>query len=201
MVSTRPLIFKSTSPSANRLVTVSCTPITTGIIVSFMFYIFSVLSQGPDTCFSFQLLSVLHYGQPGRQSPLFGRFSFFYVDIRQLQLVSPSLSSYLRCFSSLARSRYLSLFSHSFSFTLWSAETAKTIIWRFLFFHFFHFFFCFVLLLLTNTRSVRLTEIRGSVCISKSQRILFASFSRTDPGLCIYHLFVRSNSNSLHNSQ
>ena len=29
-------------------------------------------------------------------------------------------------FNSLAKSRYLSFFSHSFSFTLWSAETAKS---------------------------------------------------------------------------
>ena len=32
-----------------------------------------------------------------------------------------------RFFNSLARSRYLSLFSHSFSFILWSAGTAKTV--------------------------------------------------------------------------
>ena len=30
---------------------------------------------------------------------------------------------------------------------------------------------------------------------------LCVSFSRTDPELCIYHLFVRSNLNILHNSQ
>ena len=48
-------------------------------------------------------------------------------------------------FSSLARSRYLSLFSHSFSFVLWSAGTAKpTILQTFLFFFFFFFFFFFV---------------------------------------------------------
>ena len=37
-------------------------------------------------------------------------------------------------FNSLARSRYLSLFSHSFSFILWSAETAKSTILQVLFF-------------------------------------------------------------------
>ena len=37
-------------------------------------------------------------------------------------------------FSSLARSRYLSFFSHSFSFTLWSAGTAKSTILHVLFF-------------------------------------------------------------------
>ena len=37
-------------------------------------------------------------------------------------------------FNSLARSRYLSLFSHSFSFILWSARTAKSTILLVLFF-------------------------------------------------------------------
>ena len=37
-------------------------------------------------------------------------------------------------FSSLARSRYLSLFSHSFNFALWFAETAKSTIRQVLFF-------------------------------------------------------------------
>ena len=32
------------------------------------------------------------------------------------------------CFNSLARSRYLSIFSHSFSFILWSAGTVKSTI-------------------------------------------------------------------------
>ena len=36
------------------------------------------------------------------------------------------------------------------------------------------------------------------LCISKSQRSLCLSFSRTDSGLCIYHLFVWSNWNFLH---
>ena len=55
--------------------------------------------------------------------------------------------------------------------------------------------------LLTLTKSGRPGEIRWSVCISKSQRILFVSFSRTDFELCIYHLFVWSKLNFLHNSQ
>ena len=56
-------------------------------------------------------------------------------------------------------------------------------------------------LLLTITRSSRLAEVRWSICITKSQRLLWISFSRTDSGLCIYHLFVWSNLNFLHNSQ
>ena len=52
-----------------------------------------------------------------------------------------------------------------------------------LFFFFFFFFF-------TITKSVRIAEIRWSVCISKSQKSLCASFFRTDSGLYSYHLFV-----------
>ena len=56
-------------------------------------------------------------------------------------------------------------------------------------------------LLLTITRTGCLAKIRWSVCISKSQRGLCVSFSRTSSGLCIYHLFVWLNLNFLHNSQ
>ena len=55
--------------------------------------------------------------------------------------------------------------------------------------------------LLTITRFGRLAEIRWSICISKSQWSLCISFCMTYSGLCIYHLFVRSNLNFLHNSQ
>ena len=84
-------------------------------------------------------------------------------------------------FSSLAKSRYLFLFSLSFSFILWSAWTAG-----YLFF------------LLTMTRSDRLHEIRGSVCISKSQRILCVALSWGDCWFWMYHLFAWSNLNFLH---
>ena len=89
-------------------------------------------------------------------------------------------------FNSLARSKYLSFFSLSFNFTLWSAGTAKSTI---LFF------------LLIITWSGRQAEIRWSVCVSKSQRILCVSFSGTDSVLSIYHLFIWSKLNFLHNSQ
>ena len=92
-------------------------------------------------------------------------------------------------FNSLARSRYLYFFSLSFTFTLWSAGTAKYTILQVLFF------------LLIIIRSGRLGEIRWSVCILKSQRSLCVSFSKTDSGLCIYHLFVWSNLNFLHSAQ
>ena len=50
-------------------------------------------------------------------------------------------------------------------------------------------------------RSGCLAEIMWSVCMSKSQKGLCVSFSRTDAVLCIYHFFVWSNSNFLHNFQ
>ena len=84
-------------------------------------------------------------------------------------------------FNSLARSKYLSFFSHSFSFILWSAETAKSTILQVLFF------------LVIIIRSGLLAEIRWSVCMSKSHRSFCVLFSRTGAGLYIYHLFVWSN--------
>ena len=92
-------------------------------------------------------------------------------------------------FNSLSKSRYLSFFSHSFSFILWSAGTAKSIILQILFF------------LLIIIRSGLLVEIMWSVCMSKSHRSLCVSFSKTGGGLCIYFLLVRSNWNFLHISQ
>ena len=56
-----------------------------------------------------------------------------------------------------------------------------------------------LLCLLTITRSGRLGEIRWSVWISKSEKILCVSFSWTDSGLCIYHLFVWLDFNILRN--
>ena len=92
-------------------------------------------------------------------------------------------------FNSLTRSRYLSFFSHSFSFILWSAGTAKSTILQVLFF------------LLIIIKSGFLAGIRWSVCMLKSHRSLCVAFSMTGAGLCIYHLFVWSNLNFLHISQ
>ena len=91
-------------------------------------------------------------------------------------------------FNSLARSRYLSFFSLSPRFILWYAGTAKSTILQIL-------FFLFIMM------SGLLAGIRWSVCMLKSHRSLCESFSRTGAGLCIYHLFVCSNWNSLHVSQ
>ena len=67
-------------------------------------------------------------------------------------------------FDSLARSRYLSFFSLSFRFILWSAGTAKSTILQILLF------------LLIIMRSGLLAGIRWSVCMLMSHRSLCESF-------------------------
>ena len=59
-------------------------------------------------------------------------------------------------------------------------------------------FFSFLLI---NIWFSFLAGIKWSVCISKSQKILCVSCSRTDSGLCIYHLLVWSNFSLLYNSR
>ena len=49
------------------------------------------------------------------------------------------------------------------------------------------------LILFIITRSRRLVQTRWSVCISKSQRILYVSFLRADSELSIYHLSIWPN--------
>ena len=88
-------------------------------------------------------------------------------------------------FNSLARSRYLSFFIHSFIFTLWSSGTAKSTILQIL------------LLLLIITRSGSPAETKRSACMSKSHWSLCVPSSWTGAGLCLYHLFVWSNLNFL----
>ena len=85
-------------------------------------------------------------------------------------------------FNSQAKSCYLSFFSFSFNFTLWSVGTVKCTIRQVLFFLFFFFF----LVAVDITRSGRLAEIRWCVFISKSRRSLCISFTRTDTRLRIY---------------
>ena len=93
-------------------------------------------------------------------------------------------------FNSQARFRYLSFFSHSFSFILWSAGTVKSTILQILFFFF-----------LIIIRFGHLAENRWSVCMPKSHRSLCVSFSRTGSWLCVYHMFIWSNYSFLHISQ
>ena len=78
MVSTRPLISKSSSPFSNPLFTVPNVPITIDIIVTCMFHSF-FNSQARSRYLSFfSHLSVLFCGQPGQQSRLFCKFSLFF---------------------------------------------------------------------------------------------------------------------------
>ena len=83
--------------------------------------------------------------------------------------------------SYLARSRYLSFFFLFFQFYPAGSRNHKSTHWQDLIF------------LLTVTRTGRLAEIRWSVSISKSPRICFVSFPRTDSSLCIYNFLVWSN--------
>ena len=131
MVSTRPLISKSSSPGMNPLATLPKAQITIGTIATLMFHSF---------------------------------------------------------FNSTARYKYLPFFSHSFSFIVVSQDSKA------------HNFASSPFLLII-IRSGLLAESRWSVFMSKSYRSLYVSFSRTDAGLCIYHLFVLSNFNFLHISQ
>ena len=116
MVSSRPVISKSSSSCTNSLVTVPRAPITIGIIVTLMLHSF------------FNSLAKVEI-----LIPLFTFFQFHSM----IRKVHNSASS----------------------------------------------FFIYI-------KSGRLAEIRGSVCMLKSQRSLCVSFSRTDSRLCIYHLFV-----------
>ena len=92
-------------------------------------------------------------------------------------------------FSSPTRYKFLSVFSLSFIFTLWSSGTETSTRWQILFF------------LLIKIRSDLLTETEWSYCISTSQGILCILFSGKDPSLCIYHLLVWSDLNLLQNYQ
>ena len=77
-------------------------------------------------------------------------------------------------FNSLARSKYLSFFSISFNFILWSAETAKSTIWQVL-------FSCWILLGLVNQPRLGdafITPNPRDVCVShSSERILDCAYT------------------------
>ena len=120
-------------------------------------------------------------------------FNNFFVIVPKAPITIGTIVTFMfhSFFNSLARLRYLSFFSLSFRFILWSAGTAKSTILQIL-------FFCFLLIIM---RSGLLAGIRWSVCMLKSHRSLCESFSRTGAGLCIYHLFGWSNLNFLQISQ
>ena len=74
IVSTRPLISKSSCPCTKPLVIIPSAPITIGITITSMFHGFSVLLQRLGTYLSFRFPSVLPFGQP----PLYRFFFFFF---------------------------------------------------------------------------------------------------------------------------
>ena len=88
-------------------------------------------------------------------------------------------------FSPLARSKNLFTFSSPFILTHCSAATAKSW-WSVPFF------------LLIKNCSSHLVWIWWYVFGSKSEKILWVTFSRTDSGFCRYYLFEWLNSNLLH---
>ena len=98
----------------------------------------------------------------------------------------------------------------SFMFHSFFSNSVEVLISLFTFFQFYSVvsrdykvdnFADFLFYLLIIIRSGLLVEIRWSVCISKSHRILCVSFSRIGAGLCIYHLLAWLNLNFLHISQ
>ena len=90
-------------------------------------------------------------------------------------------------FISLARSRYLSLL---FTFLqIYSVVRRDSKVDNFA-----ESLFFFLLIIM---KSGLLAGIKWSVCMLKSHSSLCVSFFRTGAGLCIYHLFVRSNWNLL----
>ena len=76
MVSTRPVISKSSSPCTNPLVTVPRAQITIGIIINFMFHRFFNSLARSRYLSSFHILSISLSGPPGQQSLPFCKFSF-----------------------------------------------------------------------------------------------------------------------------
>ena len=132
IVSTRPVISKSSSPCNNPLVTVPRAPITIGNTFTFMFHIF------------FQF--------PSKKEILILLFAFF-------QFYS------VVCWDSKVHNS-----TNSFTFFCWLSW--GLVIWPRL----------------------------GDPFVSQNPRSLCVSFSRTDSGFYIYHLFVWSNLNFLHNS-
>ena len=63
-------------------------------------------------------------------------FNYPLVTVPRALITIGTIVAFIFFFNSLARSRYLSLFSHLFSFILWPAGTAKSMILQILFFFF-----------------------------------------------------------------
>ena len=105
MVSTLPLIFKSSGPFINLLVTVLRAPITFGIIVTLMFHsFFNSIVRSTNIFTSFHLLLIL------QQNPQFRKFSFYFyllIIIRSGRLAEIKGSDWM---SKFQMSLYVSFF-------------------------------------------------------------------------------------------
>ena len=117
----------------------------------------------------FSIMQLLGWSPLSRQLPVLYNNPLVAVPKTPITICTIVTLMFHISFNSLARSRYLSFFSHSFSFILKSAGTAKSTILHILFFF----------LLLIIIRSGRRAEIRWFVCMSKFHRSLCVSFSRT----------------------
>ena len=221
MVSTRPPTSKSSSPFNNPLVTVPKAQITMGIIVTFIFHsFFNSLARLRYLSFFLRSFNFILWSAETAKSTI--------LQILFLLIITSSSNvgdrSRGRSEGSLFNSYYTEMEGSALLLSLecstlllictlyyWelSKELSSTI-------------FCVFgmtrpgieprspgplvntycrQLTFTFIRSGLLAVIRWSVCMSKSQRSLCVSFSRTNAGLCIYHLFVWSNLNFLHISQ
>ena len=111
-------------------------------------------------------------------------FSLKIIPRAPITLDSPVTFTFHSFFNSLAR------FSLSFSFIRWSAGTAKSTVWQFLF------YFCW------QSLGLVVWPILWDPFVSQNRRKVGESHSPVKIfGLCIYQLFVWSNCNFLQNSQ
>ena len=81
----------------------------------------------------FSIMLLFGWSTLGRQLPNHpGPFNKPLVTVPKAPITNGIIVTFMfhSFFNSLARSMYLSLFSHSFSFILWSAGTAKSTIWQ-----------------------------------------------------------------------
>ena len=107
MVSTRSLISASSCFLNNCLMIVSSAPIKIGITITFMFHsFFFILEESLVNYHSFRFLSVLPFCQSERESPIFGRFSFFFF---LFTVIRPICLTNIRKFVCITKSKIIFL--------------------------------------------------------------------------------------------
>ena len=210
MVSTRPLISKSSSPLNNPSVTVPRTPITIGINATFMCHkVFNSLARSRYLPFFSISFNFILWSAETTIIIIISLLETFFTVIligskcprvsRTLLSIPADLNNAVFCMVSILTLIFnsFSLYSKPFG-TVSSAPTKIGITETFLFYSFFQllckiqiFFYLFVFFYFH--------EIWWSFCFSKFKWIFCISFFQTDSGLCIYHLLVWSNDNLLPN--